>query len=196
MEKSPGTTFLLNFLVPGAGHIYASGGERWGLLAAYLGCAALTPLLFVPVVALPVLWIVSMVQSSDITKEYNQRLAEAMRLHEQRLLESKRDEEVRREDESKKETSRISGSALARQLAKVAALGKAGILSAEELQREKAKILSSAYEGWTDEDLATFLSPFVGLVNEGSISQEELNEIKLMFEMLPRDPRMSLKAGV
>jgi hypothetical protein len=76
-EKIPGTALLLNFLLPGAGHLYGSGGKRGtAVLVVNLICGVITAALFAaaPPFAIPtflvqlILWIQSMSYARAVTE--------------------------------------------------------------------------------------------------------------------------------
>ena len=204
--KSSGTTLLLNFLIPGAGHVYASNGERWGYLAANIVCAVSGACIYLPWIGNVVIWIITMSASSEVTQEYNGRDAqrlfdeENLRAEEKRRAEHERTDQARtaalaRAGEEEAEAAarattarRVSGAALAQRLAKLDVLRKTGVMSQEEVGREFAAAVASASTGWTDEGFADFLSPFAELAQAGVVSVEQLRTIKGLFHALPKGP--------
>lgn len=199
-QKSAGTTLLLNILLPGAGHIYASDGERWGLLAVNLTCAITGTFLVLPWVGNVICWILAPVQSSSITEEYNRRSLDAeedaLREEQDRrreAAEAKAAAEARAEaNQAHQEETRaiderrVTGEALARQLARLHALESTGVISDDELLQELRKITAKSVGGWTEESLADFLGPFAEMVQAGTITTSTLTTVKAIYAALQK----------
>jgi Na+/serine symporter len=75
--KNSSITLFLNFLIPGVGHLYASDGKSWGLLAINIACALTGLLLVIPLLGVAICWVVGLVQSSALTARYNSEALEA-----------------------------------------------------------------------------------------------------------------------
>jgi len=101
--RTVNTTFWLNFIIPGAGHLYASGGEKWWLLAAHIGFVFATMLLFAvagPLGFFPMLldvlvWIRGMVESRSVTEFYNEK-------YEEQVESARREQQDRQQHEEQK----------------------------------------------------------------------------------------------
>jgi hypothetical protein len=161
----------LNFFIPGAGHLYASGGERWVLFVMNIICAISVPVVYVTFIGNLIIWIVAMVGSRGITDEYNQRLEAPVR--------AALDEKAINED-------RVVGADVARQLAKIHETQIAGLIDALEAQRLRTDTLSKASGGWSSEGMIEFLSPFAALTKSGAISESDLAEIKRTYTLLKK----------
>ena len=229
-QKNAGVTLLLNFVFPGAGHVYASDGVSWQLLAANIGCAVLGVFLIVPLLACPVIWIYSMVQSADVTQRYNnvyfgddlgggdpdvalwrrdeaaretterearrarEAAAEAERKAKQLAATAERvakeataEAERKAKDETERARAealvarRVCGEDMAKSFQRVHGLRLGSVLTDEEAAEERKAILKTASEGWTDESKLDFLGPFTDLVQDGGVSQEELEAVKARY---------------
>jgi TM2 domain-containing membrane protein YozV len=204
-SKSPSTTFWLNFFIPGSGHLYASGGERWGLFAINVGCALLGGLLIFPWIGNIVVWVMSMAQSSAITAEYNGRaveeadLAQRERAAADEQAARKRAEEARvRADEQARAAAReaserevsdreVRGSVLAQKYARLAVLQNSGVLDQAEADRERKKLVADSVSGgWTNEDVAEFLGPFADLMGQAVCRPEDLQAVKSLYAALKK----------
>lgn len=186
-EKKTGVTLLLNFLLPGVGHLYASNGESGvGILIANIVCGLLTPFLYLPIFVCLVLWIVAMAQSGSVTAKWN-RYFDSM--HEAEVFEKEERAERQTREARRAELenqNRITGHMLSRELSKLEALLATGLLDEDEAQKQKQQVLSRALDKWTDEDLPTFLSPFGTLVAEGALSKEEVSRVKMIHGSIAR----------
>lgn len=200
--KSGSTTFWLNFFIPGAGHLYASDGEKWGYLAINVGCALGGTVLVFPWLGNIVVWILSMMSSSAVTEEYNSRGAQAQD-HDRSL---RQEEEARQrqareaEDRKKAEQQRITaaeaasrqaidarevrGEVLAQRFARLGVLTTTGMLSAAEAEGERRKLVAESVGGWTSQDLTEFLSPFADLLQQGASRPEDLVAVKGLYAAL------------
>jgi len=77
-DKASGLTLLFNFLLPGAGHLYASSGhEGAALLVANLACGVVSAFIYVTFVINIGFWIYSMATSRKVTEMYNAERASA-----------------------------------------------------------------------------------------------------------------------
>ncbi len=167
--KSAGVTFILNFLIPGAGHVYASGGEKWGLLAMNIVCAVLAPLVYVTLIGNVVIWLVAMASSASVTAEYNGRA----------------DQQVRADAESRQlDAKRVVGADVARQLVKIHDMATAGLVSPDEAAKLRADTISSCMNGWTSEEMIEFLSPFAALMKSGAMTDADLAEVKKAYALI------------
>jgi hypothetical protein len=200
-KKSLGTTVLLNLLIGGAGHVYASGGERWGFLVANLVCAVLAPFTGITALGCVLVWITSLLTSGTVVVEHNDRLkAKEEAVLEQRALkaaeEKKAAEEATAEENrlAKAARDKVSGAELALKVGRLSSLKASGMLTEEEYSQQTGQLLSEAYEGWTDEDLPTFLGPFAVHKESGSITDAQVQELKKLHSLLPRSASKSLRA--
>lgn len=175
--KSNTTTFLLNFFIPGAGHVYASGGERWGLLITNIICAVLAPFVYVTLAGNVIVWVIAMAMSASVTSEYNARLEQVAHAEvESRELDAKK----------------VVGAEVARQFAKVHEMVGAGLVTTEEADRLRAETIATCMNGWTSEEMIEFLSPFAPLVKSGAISDSDLAEVKKAYALIRKSkPAMS-----
>lgn len=195
MPKNNGTTLLLNFLIPGSGHVYASDGKEWGLLAANIVCAFTGALLILPWFALPFIWIIAMHGSSSVTQRYNQlelegqeeelweaeqRRSAEMEAKEREAAQRAREEAARLKSEAI-DAKRVTGSVLSQKMARLHPLQQTGVLSGDEVSRERAKLIAEALTGWTDEELADFMSPFAELKLSGALDSEALSAVKTVY---------------
>lgn len=109
--KSVSSTFWLNFFVPGAGHIYASAGEKWWLLAAHIGFVFATMILFAvagplglfPMLLDLLLWIRGMVESRSVTEFYNEKYEEQVESERRKQQRRQHEEEQKRIEIEEKE---------------------------------------------------------------------------------------------
>ena len=193
-RKNPNTTGILNFFIPGVGHLYASGGEKWGLFVINLLCAFTGAVLILPWIGNLIVWIVALLQSTAVTNEYNSRaekwVEERAREEEERV--EKEDERRLEEQEDAAREQRIdarhvSGEDLAQRYARLHSLVVTGVLSEDERKAEQGKLIDSSNIGWTKEDVADFLGPFAVLVREGECTEDELAEIKGLYSGLAKD---------
>ena len=67
--KSMGVAMLLNFIWPGAGHMYLDAG-RGGVYAMVTLLCVLTIWLFLPIIPLLIIWIGCMAKTPALHKEY------------------------------------------------------------------------------------------------------------------------------
>lgn len=210
-HKSGGVTFLLNFFIPGTGHVYASGGERWGLLAINIGCAIAGAFLILPWLGNLIVWVLAMVQSSSVTNEYNNRLIDSLDAEEDRARQlreqQRRDERKAKAAAAEREASekaaaaeraaaqeaqravdakRVSGADLAERFAKLATLVSAGVMAEAEADSERKKLVAARVGGWTEEDLAEFLGPFAVLVQSGGLKPEDTQVVKNLYASLKK----------
>ncbi len=174
--KQTGITLLLNFLIPGAGHVYATNGERWGYLAGNIICAFLTPILLVPFLGNLAIWVITLMESSAVTETANRKL---LSTEESQVIEKERSREI--------ENSRLRGEELAQSYMKLQTLRNAGVMSDEECVNEKRRLIAKNLNGWTDQQMVDFLGPFAQLVNEGAISENELRSIKSLYAALSKE---------
>lgn len=160
--------------------------------------------LVVPWIGNVVIWVLTMIGSSDVTHEYNERDVqrhvdgESLRAEESRQAERERAEQTRRADAARAAaegaattarataTRRVSGAEWAQRLAKLDVLKKTGVMSQEEVVREFAGAIAKASTGWTDEGFPDFLSPFAELAQAGVVTAEQLATIKGLFHALPK----------
>jgi hypothetical protein len=199
-QKSSGTTFILNFLIPGTGHLYASGGERWGPLAINIVCAVLGAVIVFPWIGNLIIWIYTMVTSGSITQEYNElhmdyeedlswkREQERERGRVERAKREQREAQQRIEKAEREriDEARVNGAELASKMAKVQTLVSAGVLDAAEGEAERAKIIAGCLNGWTGEDKLTFLGPFAELLNQGTLAATDLQAVKNLYSALSK----------
>jgi hypothetical protein len=200
-QKSASTTFILNFLVPGVGHLYASGGKRAGPLAINIVCAVLGAVIYFPWLGNLIIWIYTMVTSSSVTDEYNAaylnndedlswRREEAQRRTREAQARRAIEETGRkhqREETERIEATQVRGGLLASQLAKVQTLVSAGVLEKSEGDAERAKIISSCLGGWTTEDKLTFLGPFAELLNQSTLAANDMQAVKNLYAALAKE---------
>ena len=110
-QKSTGTTFLLNFLIPGTGHLYASGGERWGYFATNLTCAVLGTVLIFPWLGNIIVWLIAMIDSDNVTTHYNQQeaaLGDSREAEQERRRAQERTTELKRQREERDERDHVA----------------------------------------------------------------------------------------
>lgn len=175
-EKSTWIAILLNLLSPYGGHLYASDGregtERF-IVAVVL--ALLTPLLILTAIPWMYLWASSLRSSTKTTRKYSplQNQVEV-------------GERVVAPGQQGRPETRISGEELASALKKIQDLQTKTILSTEEAAQERRKILSECQQRWTDENLPTFLSPFSPLLESGTMSAEDLEMVKGLYQEIQR----------
>ena len=209
--KSAGTTLLLNFLIPGAGHLYASGGEKWGLFAINITCAVTGTFLYVPWIGNLIVWVVSMSDSGKVTRLYNEKLDDQIASEEnaetERARRDKEREAVREKAENERENARkkqarqaaasakrqariekqrVSGAEIARLFARLHVLMTTGVMDENEVKSERGKFLAKASTGWTDEEMTDFLEPFAEIVQQGICKPEELQSVKALYSALKK----------
>lgn len=199
-QKKSSTTLLFNFLIPGTGHLYASGGEKWGLFVGHLVCAFTGAFLILPWVGNVIIWLIAMVDSSSVTAMYNIRhddqVEEAVR-HQAAAAQAKSEakakaiarteaEETARAREATIDSRQLDGEALAQKFARLSVLASTGVMDADEISSEHRKIISSSLTGWTDQDIATFLGPFAQLLSQGMIDDSILKSVKTVYSAIPK----------
>ena len=199
-RKSSSTTLLLNFLIPGSGHLYASGGEKWGLFVGNLVCAFSGAVLILPWIGNLVIWGIAMVDSSNVTAVYNIRhddQEEEAVLHQRAVAHAEAQataqaiaqteaEETARARKAGIDSRQLDGEALAQKFARLSVLASTGVMDAEEISSEHKKIISSSLSGWTEQDIATFLGPFAQLLSQGMIDDSMLKSVKSVYGAIPK----------
>ena len=196
--KTSSTTLFLNFLIPGVGHLYASDGKSWGLLAANIACAVTGTFLIFPWIGNLICWGVGMAQSNELTARYNRQ---AMELEEEAHYETETRakqaaaeekqaaERQAAETEAKARAAQIDaeevkGEELSQQYAKWHALLQSGVMSEDEVASEQKKVVAATLNGWTDQGLSDFLGPFAQLLSTGGIDKASLGTVKIIYSAL------------
>ena len=202
-QRNNGVTLGLNFFFPGAGHLYASGGEEGAAMLIFsIVMAVLTPMLVFPGILALIVWIAALAGSGEITNKYNalaeeQQQTAVKAVEDQRRkdkqaaaaltakeAERKAEELGRKAAEAEHLKRRVIGEELAKQMVKVSALKKAGVLTDDEAKDELGKLLKKAADGWTNEGLSDFLGPFALLLEQGSIAANELDAAKELHKAI------------
>lgn len=185
--KSSGIALLLNFLLPGAGHLYASGGSKGvALLIVNIVVALLFPVVYFTILINIGIWIYAMATSSSVTAEYNALL-------DGQIAQSKRESEVRAEQaETSKRLAqeqaarRITGYALAEEFSKLAKLRDMKVITDNELALKKEGIFSGLREKYTNENIGDFFIPFGILIEGGVVDQSDVDRLKEIYEKIYR----------
>lgn len=175
-RKSEGLAILFNFLFTGAGHIYASGGQRVGLLIAALICGATVPFLYVTIIGNLVMWIVGMATGASVAREYN----EALDAEEESLIKEARRNEIDRIEMAKL----ISGSTVATEIAKLANLKSMNIISADEFRVKKNEFIRNLLTNRVEESMADFFMPLGTMVQDQTLELEELEKLKTVYSQI------------
>ena len=190
-EKSGGTAVLLDFLLPGVGHLYGSGGSRGtGLLVASIILGVLSAALFATLPPLVlgtglfqiVIWIQAMATAGSVVKEYNNRLRAKVMQHAQAAHEAG---EVRARQQKAAETEaarQITGQAVADELHKIANLKKMGIINEPEFVSQTDAFFQQLTDRVTTESIGDFFTPIGKLVEEDEISQENVERLKAIYQ--------------
>lgn len=177
-EKNVGITFLLNFIWSGAGHIYVGGQNNTnnGITAiivnlVFMILTALTG--FFAIFWLP-FWIYILVNGFKITKEYN-----ALVLKENEVY-LKKENEINEQVKAQEETERkkIRCIDFIENMEKTFKLYKNELLSEEEFNSRKEKLITQINLNKIAEQPEDFLTSIISLKDKKILNQEELKKIK------------------
>lgn len=180
--KNPGITFLLNFFtISGAGFLYL--GDQFtkrgiifisvtlalGILSVITGGAAL--ILLVP-------WHIMVIWSGfNATNEYNDSInIENFRISEQSQIDNKILMEIEKKNEFL--SRKVKCSEFVDKIEKYSKLLKNDIISEEEFNNKKRKLINEVVLYKVAETPEDFLSVIVDLKVDGLLNQEELLKIK------------------
>lgn len=159
-KKELWIALLLNFLIPGAGHIYA-GKQSPGipLLIASVVCVVLSGLIL-PLLPLLGIWIYALATTREVIEEYNRQL--------------EADEAKATADAA----NQITPEAFGRQLSKAHQLFTAGIINAAELSAKKSLYIQDLQSKTLKGEVDDFLLTIAPMKQANVLSDEEIASIK------------------
>jgi len=168
-KKEEGITILLNFLFSGLGHIYLGGkyfqkGLMYLIINFVLAVLSIATgffiLLWIP------FWILVMIDGSKLTKEYNSSIIKEF--------------ESVHEVQSQAETDKIKIKSMdfVRTMEKTHKLFENELLTREEFQSRKEKLINELYINKIYEQPEDFLTSIISLKEKNILTQEELQKIK------------------
>lgn len=200
-EKSAGLAIFLNFILPGVGHLYATGGNNGaGLLIASIVLGVINAVIFsiLPPFAIPTflalifIWGSSMSRVGAIAKKYNEQLRAAaheqqtqaetaVRQRAERSQNQKKMEERKRLEEQAETEREVTGKAVAEELSKLVNLKKMEIINDTELEDQKGALFKQLTGRYTKDSLGDFFMPIGKLVTEGDLTQQDLKKLKAVY---------------
>jgi hypothetical protein len=183
--RSPGTALFLDFLLPGAGHIYGSRGQRGiALLVANLVCGMTVPFIYVTFIINLILWIYALATATSVTEANNLAVRQAVEERGALLQQAKVEQ-----------TLRVTGAALAMELGKLDGLRRMRIMADTEFELQKKALLDGLVGKKTMEPMTDFFLPLAPLVESGVLTGEDLSKIKRIFApTAPAAPPQALRA--
>lgn len=174
--KSPQTAFILDFLFPGVGHLYASGGEQGaGLLIANILVGATIPFLYVTALVSVIIWGYAWSTVRDVAVEYNRKLAAQSRAGADQIREIERLRAVQ-----DAQAGLVRGIELVDELRKLASLRKMNVISVAELATEKRQLLDRLRTRRTTESVADFFLPLGPMLDSGELVEADIAELKVI----------------
>jgi hypothetical protein len=169
--RSPGTALLLDFLLPGAGHIYGSRGQKGiGLLVCNLVCGMTVPFVYVTFIINVILWIYALATATSVTEAHNLAVRQAVGERGAMLQQAKLEQ-----------TLRVTGGALAAEVGKLDGLRRMRIMADNEFESQKKALLDGLVGRKTMEPMTDFFLPLAPLVESKVLTDEDLRKIKRIF---------------
>ena len=167
--------FVLNFFLPGAGHLYAGRNQTGAILLIANVISWSLTFIYIGFVGVLITWVWALVDSDAVVKAYNSALAEKKQQYQERVREE--EEERAKSEQEKKETVMTSKDILDA-LNKANKLYSSEIITQAEFVERKATIIGELQFKKVEGDPDDLLLAIVPLVNSGVISQEEVKAIK------------------
>lgn len=153
--------FVINFFLPGGGHLYAGDSDRGTIiLIINIVCWALTPALVVTVLGVLGTWIYALVTTQEAVEERNKEI------------------EKERKKEIEKEKKRLSIQEFVGKFEKAQKLKSADIISEEEFLNKKDSIIRELSYKKIDGEPDDILLAIAPLKQGNVLEKEEVDEIK------------------
>jgi hypothetical protein len=180
-RKDPSITFLWNFFFPGSGYLYLGGpylttGIILLLVQFILGfLTAVTGGAFF-IWGIPV-WITVMITGFSSTNKYNALIDAETKKEKETFDKVQKEQEIIRKEKDDKD-KKVKCTEFISKLEKYHKLMKNDLLSNEEYNNKKQKLISEVRLYKVAEQAEDFLIEMIDLKNKGLISQEDLTKIK------------------
>jgi hypothetical protein len=178
--KSPTIAVLLNLVLPGVGHLYASGGNK-GLLILIVNILILflaweiTPLLLINIG----IWIYALAVVRPIAEEYNSSRVAIMAAVD---IDESVSKSITQDEEPIVE--RITGKEIKNEIEKLLKLRNIGAIDDDEFDTEWNVLQEKILDGETEESLVDFLDPIATLMETHNMEKERFNEIKESYKAM------------
>jgi len=167
--------FVLNFLLAGAGHIYAGRNQTgaiflvvnvisWALVVIYIGW-----------VGVMITWIWALADTDAAVKAFNTELEEKKGQIEEK---TEKEKQERATDEQEKKETVVTSKDIVEALMKSNKLFSSEIISKEEFEERKATLIGGLQFKEIEGDPDDVLLAIAPMVQSGVISQDEVKALK------------------
>jgi hypothetical protein len=190
--KAEGTAQLLDFFLPGAGHIYGTAGEKGvGLLVANILCAITVPFVYVTFIVNIILWIYALATATSVTRGRNSRIIEAQNMIRSSAQDAQQEEarkraaqqDMKQRAEAEQRTL-VTGREVALELSKLDVLRKMKVVAEPEFQSKKGEFIVALMQKKTRESMADFFMPLGQLFESNVIDQGDIDALKKLYAVI------------